>query len=920
MPTTRSPEEISPKDEEHRTELLNGVDTVIQTELHFFYNSKEKIDTCMNYTRPRLAITLQPIMQAFADAKRRGLKLRYLTEIKRENISYCKDLMSIGCELRHFDGIKGNFMISESEYAAPAVMLQNEAKIASQILYSNVDELIEQQQYIFDTFWDRAIPAEQRISEIEQNLPIQRTQIIYGRDNAFNAILQAQSNSKKTWDSCVEAEIPFISMGDILKKGYIDAKNRGVRIRYITEITNSNIEICKEVMKIAELRHLDDIRGNFSVTDTEYLSGTNINKSQQDNSASLGQLIYSNTTKLVQHQQFFFDMLWNKAIPAVHKLREIEEGILPVRTRLLETQDEIVSEIIRLNKSANKLSIVSGVAGMRMSYDYYLDTYKELADRYRKSETDPGIRWITNIDKSSLSLVKIFLEYGIQIRHSKNIYPMDFGVSDTEVGLRIEKMEHGIQSQSFLVSTVPVYVNHFNSLFDELWKNGLDAADKIRDIEEGIDLAEIEIIRNPREAIKHAWKIIDSAKEEVSLMFSTTTALRRQIKAGGLQVLRRAALQNKANIRILVPTEENLLETLSEVKSACSLINVRIMEESLKTKITIILVDRKECLIVELKDDTKEDTYSAAGLATYSNSKSIVSSYAAIFENLWKQTEMYEQLKVSEKMQKEFINIAAHELRAPIHPLLLSSGSLEESMPNEERVSIIARNARRLQTLANDILDVTRIESSSLTLRREQVDINNIILCAINEIKTRFVNAKKNVKILYKSLPPRNSDHRDNDNDIIFVEADKMRLSQVITNLLSNALKFTQEGTISITVEKKQEAVADKDKEKDNENNNHNGTSNASGGAVVVGSGSQEQIIVRIKDTGKGIDSEIFPRLFTKFATKSFEGTGLGLFIAKNIVEAHGGKIWAQNNPGSIGATFAFSLPILPHPPSLCPP
>ena len=187
---------------------------------------------------------------------------------------------------------------------------------------------------------------------------------------------------------------------------------------------------------------------------------------------------------------------------------------------------------------------------------------------------------------------------------------MDFGVSDTEVGLRIEKMEHGTQSQSFLAGTVPVYVNHFNSLFDELWKNGLDAADKIRDIEEGIDLAEIEIIRNPREAIKHAWKIIDSAKEEVSLMFSTTTALRRQIKAGGLQVLRRAALQNKANIRILVPTEENLLETLSKVKSACSLINLRIMEESLKTKITIILVDRKECLIVELKDYTKEDTYS----------------------------------------------------------------------------------------------------------------------------------------------------------------------------------------------------------------------------------------------------------------------------------------------------------------------
>jgi signal transduction histidine kinase len=182
-------------------------------------------------------------------------------------------------------------------------------------------------------------------------------------------------------------------------------------------------------------------------------------------------------------------------------------------------------------------------------------------------------------------------------------------------------------------------------------------------------------------------------------------------------------------------------------------------------------------------------------------------------------------------------------------------------------------------------------------------------LSAIKEVETRFVNTKKNVKIWYKCLPPGDTDRREKDNNIIFVEADKMRLSQVITNLLSNALKFTEEGNISITVEKKQEAVADRVKEKDN----HNDTSNTSGGMHTVGSGNQGQVIVKIKDTGKGIDLEIFPRLFTKFATRSFEGTGLGLFIAKNIIEAHGGKIWAQNNPDSVGTTFAFSLPILPH-------
>ena len=109
----------------------------------------------------------------------------------------------------------------------------------------------------------------------------------------------------------------------------------------------------------------------------------------------------------------------------------------------------------------------------------------------------------------------------------------------------------------------------------------------------------------------------------------------------------------------------------------------------------------------------------------------------------------------------------------------------------------------------------------------------------------------------------------------IIVWGDKGRISQVISNLLSNALKFTTDGSIYIISEKK-----------------------------------DDHAIVSIKDTGTGIDSEVFPRLFSKFASKSFSGTGLGLFIAKSIIEAHGGKIWAKNNTGGNGATFTFSLPI----------
>ncbi len=226
-----------------------------------------------------------------------------------------------------------------------------------------------------------------------------------------------------------------------------------------------------------------------------------------------------------------------------------------------------------------------------------------------------------------------------------------------------------------------------------------------------------------------------------------------------------------------------------------------------------------------------------------------------------------EQLKVHDNMQNEFINIAAHELRTPIQPIILLSESLKSTIKDNEQISLInaiSRNAKRLRRLTEDVLDVTRIESKSLKLHKEQFNLNDIIVNTINDIKiNRYFNNKNDIKILYECKD-------------VFVKADKERLSQVIFNLLSNAIKFTngEGGDISIISEKK-----------------------------------DNQTIVSIKDRGSGIDPEILPRLFSKFASKSFEGTGLGLFISKSIIEAHGGKIWAENNADGRGATFRFSLP-----------
>jgi signal transduction histidine kinase len=437
-------------------------------------------------------------------------------------------------------------------------------------------------------------------------------------------------------------------------------------------------------------------------------------------------------------------------------------------------------------------------------------------------------------------------------------------------------MEGGRRVQNLLISNEPLYVRHFTSLFEEIWRNGIDGQHRIKQVEEeGVDYA-IEVIQNPDRTEELYWGIVKSAEKEILLILPTANAVIRQEKMGIIKYLAEATKSRNIQVRILMPnvnlSHHHAIEESKPVQqqqdNPSDSLNVRYMQQLSDTKATILIADRKVSLVIEVRDDSKSRFYEAIGLSTYSNSKPGVLSYVSIFENLWIQTELYEQLKVHDKMQKDFINIAAHELRTPIQPILgLSETVLSKSKDEtqKELLEVVVRNAKRLTTLIENILDVTRIENQSLSLRKERLNINGIVLNILEEYEGRDNKKKDNVKIVFT---PK---------DDFFVEADKGRVMQVISNLMNNAIKFTLKGTITVTTKKKEE---------------------------------NNEIIVSIKDTGSGIDPEIMSRLFSKFATKSQTGTGLGLFISQNIVEAHGGKIWAENNSDGKGSTFSFSLPL----------
>ena len=622
---------------------------------------------------------------------------------------------------------------------------------------------------------------------------INKSEILYGVENAVGRGVYFMSNVKQRMDIFFDYRAPSIVV-DIAeyRNGYTNIRKKGGKIRAFTEITKDNLRYCKKLMELVdELRHLDGVRGGMAVSESEYMATTVLQEAKP-----LTQVIYSNVKEVVEQGQYIFDTLWNAAIPAEQKIREVEEGILKNETRIIENNpDEIVSQISRLIADSNELAMCSTSGGVQYSYDHFFNIKKKLLDKQKKGE-HKGIRYVTIIDNDNINLVKTYLNSGIQIRHVRNLPPMSFGISDKMIAATIEKMEGGRKVQSLLISNEAFYLLHFASIFEELWKNGIDAVDRIRDIEQGIDLADIEIIPNPRQGISKAWSIIKNAKEEVLVMFSSTNALLRQIDMGALQLMKFVAEVHGAKIRLLVPTDsdESLLSIiLQDLRSQCPGVDVRSMDRALNTRITIVLVDRKECIITELKDDTRDISYSAAGLSTYSNSKSIVSSYVSIFESLWKQMELYEQLKVHNKMQKEFINVAAHELRTPIQPILgLSEVLLSKEgdiRQYHDPISAIRRNAKRLQRLTEDILDVTRIESQALELKKERVNINEKIRDVINDVKNQINNPDRLKIIFSEKIRP------------VYVETDKTRLYQVIANLITNAIKFTREGTITVSVD-----------------------------------------------------------------------------------------------------------------------
>jgi two-component system, OmpR family, sensor histidine kinase VicK len=574
------------------------------------------------------------------------------------------------------------------------------------------------------------------------------------------------------------------------------------------------------------------------------------------------------------------------------------------KTEIAYDMESTMKMVIRCHSVVrNTADICSDYKGPKIFIDYepVWSSYKRMKDRGVK------IKFIIDVREDNVEYCKRLSEVG-EIRHLEG-FNGNFGILD-----KIDYVAPAI-SQSH-EPTVPIlirisikeFVDPHQDLFNALWKNAIPLEQKINEIEKGIKPEKIETITDPSEIETKYIQILEKATEEILLIFPTLNSTRRQFHIGVFDVLKKNMdKHNNLKIRILFPSSASIFQSSSSSSSKETSkektysdfeldyisiyknnVSIRNTEPSISTKSTILVIDKKESLVIEVKNDLKEAFSESMGFGTYSNSTATVLSYVSIFESFWSYSDIVEKLKRSEELQKDFVQMAAHELKNPIQPILGLSNLLMKYKPSDEKefhniVKSINRNAKKLIQLTNDILDITKIETNNLNLNKELFNMGDLISDIIEDYKDQLdnENVKLASKFIYSSKPDEKKEGEDGENKNkynISVFADRTRITQVISNLLNNAIKFTNRGFIDIVIEKKY---------------------------------AENKVNISVKDTGCGIDQIILPKLFSKFATKSKGGTGLGLYISKNIIDAHGGQIYANNNKDDKGSTFGFSLSLI---------
>jgi signal transduction histidine kinase len=710
---------------------------------------------------------------------------------------------------------------------------------------------------------------------------------VYKKRN-IDKLVNLDNKPGKSIDIVVDNKdfLPFFETNNLCKS-LISRKTKETKIRIITKFVPAEIGKKNKVFSLAdEVRISNNLQGSFIMT--ESLSMIFVNADNYSNNKIPSMVIFDNPI-VVQQQQFLFDILWEKSYG---KSYGDHESKIKRATEVITDNSEIKKRIIDLMKMSNEICVCSTVEGLKLIKNDFFNFHEELLEKYQKGKYK-GTRWITSINsKDDVKVVKDLLSESMCVRHIRDISTLtaNFAFDDNVFYSTIDTMKGGKMITSLMSSSDTLYIETYRSIFERLWMNGQDAMDRIYDIENGLQENDISVLYNPEEVVNLGRKYFESAKKEVLMILPSFNSSLR-IERNSDFVLFDDLAKRGIKVKVLIPILPRFRERINHLMLRYPLIEFKILSFTLPFLMSTAIIDREKLMSSEIIDDTKNSYNEAIRLGVFIDSRHTALSYASIFENLWAQTEIDELLRINDRIQQDFLHIAAHELRTPIQSLMgyttILQKELEYSTEYKDYFDAVKRNIDRINKLTDRLLDVTQFETNKFVLRKETFDFSKMMLELLKEYKIK-IKETENILIDIRFLPKYSKLK-----EPLMVFADKIKIIQVMMNLLDNAIEFSKYNEIRRTRKKIRITVVVENSIRKSRDNK-----------------TQNELTISIIDNGPGIPPEILPRVFSKFVTTSANGIGLGLYFSKKIIEAHEGQISAKNRDDNKGAIFSINIPV----------
>jgi signal transduction histidine kinase len=536
-------------------------------------------------------------------------------------------------------------------------------------------------------------------------------------------------------------------------------------------------------------------------------------------------------------------------------------------TRIIRDEEEIFRETKRmLEDTSRRYSIISPSSELVFAQDNLLPQIVTIHEK-RSSGQHEGLRWITRIDGTNIAAAKKLMELGTIIRHVAQNPIENFGVSEKEVGVTFSIADANQKRISGLFSNDPLYVEHYTTMFNELWQSGVDASLRIREMEEGLTEPTMRILRNHLQTQQQYLDLINQAKKEVMLILPSTNSYMRESKIGVIDALQRCASRG-VKVSILSPDPSGKLGMIGGSEKLRYLIEHKAIPEATAPNTVIVLVvDRMSSLIIELQDDSKQNFGEAIGVATYSTRDSTVKANIRFFERLWEEQTLLESERRSRRQAELLQDIITHDIRNYSQITRLSAELIEDELTNNGSVKSLVRSLVQSIDDSNQLLERAKRLGKVFSEQRPilyPVEIESALENAISIVKggttgKRVIDDRQRLSL-----------EKDGSDSPARVLADDL-LYEVFLNLYSNSVRYTDREDVRVetTIE---EARSPEDL-----------TTDSSFWKVTIA------------DWGRGIPESEKPKIFSRYL-ESAKGSGLGMSIVRAlVVDRYKGKVDIRN-------------------------